>query len=140
MVFLVLVFQSTDLVSMVYSCIGAEIQDSDASSAGDVTPSDQDLDEPTAVSDAPADRRTNGHVGASKQTEPGRQDRTVLLTDMEDEGHGGDGGGVAIIGPKPEPPPQSSKPSLAVMRQRHLQESLGTANTFCFYTLSPYCY
>uniref|UniRef100_A0A668AS07 Capping protein regulator and myosin 1 linker 3 n=1 Tax=Myripristis murdjan TaxID=586833 RepID=A0A668AS07_9TELE len=34
--------------------------------------------------------------------------------------------GGASYGLRPEPPPQSCKPSLAAMRQRHLQESLGT--------------
>ncbi|XP_030016802.1 capping protein, Arp2/3 and myosin-I linker protein 3 isoform X5 [Sphaeramia orbicularis] len=128
--------QSTDLVSMVYSCIGAEIEDSDASSTGDVKPSDQDLDRSTTISDAPADTRTNGHVVSSKQQtdrqmETGRQERIVPLTDarteMEEDRQSSGGGSVAPSGPRPEPPPQSTKPSLAVMRQRHLQESLEEA-------------
>uniref|UniRef100_A0A3Q0R789 Capping protein regulator and myosin 1 linker 3 n=1 Tax=Amphilophus citrinellus TaxID=61819 RepID=A0A3Q0R789_AMPCI len=78
------------------------------------------------ISDAPTDTRTNGHVVSAKQQtdrqmETGRQERIVPLTDS------GGGGSVAPSGPRPEPPPQSTKPSLAVMRQRHLQESLGTA-------------
>uniref|UniRef100_A0A3B5A884 Capping protein regulator and myosin 1 linker 3 n=1 Tax=Stegastes partitus TaxID=144197 RepID=A0A3B5A884_9TELE len=75
--------------------------------------------------------RTNGHVASSKQQtdrqmETGRQERIVPLTDsrteMEEDIQSGGGGSQ-----RPEPPPQSTKPSLAVMRQRHLQESLGTA-------------
>ncbi|KAM3866143.1 capping protein, Arp2/3 and myosin-I linker protein 3 [Diretmus argenteus] len=126
--------QPTDLVSMVYSCIGAEIEDSDASSTCDTKLSDGDVDGSTPVSDAPADARTNGHVvvsdqQADRQTEAGRQERIVPLTDLqtemeEDRQSSGDGG---PCGPRPEPPPQSSKPSLAVMRQRHLQESLEEA-------------
>uniref|UniRef100_A0A3B4W9F8 Capping protein regulator and myosin 1 linker 3 n=1 Tax=Seriola lalandi dorsalis TaxID=1841481 RepID=A0A3B4W9F8_SERLL len=89
----------------------------------------------TTISDAPADTRSNGHVVSSKQQtdrqmETGRQERIVPLTDsrteMEEDRPSG-GGNVAPCGPRPEPPPQSTKPSLAVMRQRHLQESLGTA-------------
>lgn len=51
-----------------------------------------------------------------------RQEKIVPLADtraeLEEDGHGGGG-------TRPEPPPQSTKPSLAIMRQRHLQESLG---------------
>lgn len=126
--------QSTDLVSMVYSCIGAEIEDSDGSSTCDIKSTD-DTDRSTTISDAPADTRTNGHAVSSKQQterqmETGRQERIVPLTDsrteMEDDRQS-DGGSVAPCGLRPEPPPQSTKPSLAVMRQRHLQENLGTA-------------
>ncbi|XP_071348027.1 capping protein, Arp2/3 and myosin-I linker protein 3 isoform X2 [Trachinotus anak] len=127
--------QSTDLVSMVYSCIGAEIEDSDGSSNCDIKATDQDIDGLTTISDAPADTRTNGHVVSSKQQtdrqmEMGRQERILPLTDsrteMEEDRPGG-GGNVAPCGPRPEPPPQSTKPSLAVMRQRHLQGSLEEA-------------
>ncbi len=126
--------QSTDLVSMVYSCIGAEIEDSDGSSTGDIRATD-DTDRSTTISDAPADTRSNGHVVSSKQQtdrqmETGRQERIVPLTDsrteMEEDRQSG-GGSVVPCGPRPEPPPQSTKPSLSIMRQRHLQESLGTA-------------
>lgn len=128
--------QSTDLVSMVYSCIGAEIEDSDGSSNCDIKGTDQDADRSVTISDAPTDTRTNGHVVPAKQQtdrqmEAGRQERIVPLTDsrteMEDDVQSGGGGSVAPSGPRPEPPPQCTKPSLAVMRQRHLQESLGTA-------------
>ena len=128
--------QSTDLVSMVYSCIGAEIDDSDGSSSCDMRAMDQDTDRSTTVSDAPTDTRTNGHVVSSRQQterqmEAGRQERIVPLTDsraeMEEDRHSG-GGSVTPGGLRPEPPPQSTKPSLTVMRQRHLQESLGTAS------------
>ncbi|XP_049889287.1 capping protein, Arp2/3 and myosin-I linker protein 3 isoform X2 [Epinephelus moara] len=127
--------QSTDLVSMVYSCIGAEIEDSDGSSTGDIKETDQDTDRTTTISDVPADTRTNGHVVSSKQQtdrqmETGRQERIVPLTDsgteMEEDRQSG-GGSVAPCGPRPEPPPQSTKPSLSVMKQRHLQESLEEA-------------
>lgn len=126
--------QSTDLVSMVYSCIGAEIEDSDGSSTSDIKVTD-DTKRSTTVSDAPADTRSNGHVLPSKQQterqmEAGRQERIVPLTDaraeVEEDGQSV-GGTVVPGGPRPEPPPQSTKPGLAVMRQRHLQESLGTA-------------
>uniref|UniRef100_A0A3P9C8Z9 Capping protein regulator and myosin 1 linker 3 n=1 Tax=Maylandia zebra TaxID=106582 RepID=A0A3P9C8Z9_9CICH len=63
-----------------------------------------------------------------KQMETARQERIVPLTDsrteIEDDVQSSGGGIVAPGGPRPEPPPQSAKPSLAVMRQRHLQESL----------------
>lgn len=119
---------------MVYSCIGAEIEDSDASSTCDTKPTDQDTDRSTGVPDAPTDVRTNGHVVSSerqtdRQPEAGRQERILPLTDprteMEEDGQSISSGGAAY-GLRPEPPPQSCKPSLAAMRQRHLQESLGT--------------
>uniref|UniRef100_A0A4W6CTR6 Capping protein regulator and myosin 1 linker 3 n=1 Tax=Lates calcarifer TaxID=8187 RepID=A0A4W6CTR6_LATCA len=105
-------------------------QDSDGSSTCDIKETDQDTDRSTTVSDAPADTRTNGHLVSSKQQtdrqmETGRQERIVPLTDsrteMEEDRQSGGGGA------RPEPPPQSTKPSLAVMRQRHLQESLEEA-------------
>lgn len=120
--------QSTDLVSMVYSCIGAEIDDSDGSSIGDVKVTD-DTERSTAISDAPAETRSNGHAVVScrqQQPDGGRQERIVPLTQLRDDGPTAEAGG-APCGAKPEPPPQSTKPSLAVMRQRHLQESSGTA-------------
>ncbi|XP_028283453.1 capping protein, Arp2/3 and myosin-I linker protein 3 [Parambassis ranga] len=125
--------QSTDLVSMVYSCIGAEIEDSDGSSTCDINATDQEADRSITISDAPTDTRTNGHVVSSKQqtdrqVETGRQERIVPLTDprteMEEDVQSGN---VGPCGPRPEPPPQNIKPSLAVMRQRHLQESLEEA-------------
>ncbi|XP_023820943.1 capping protein, Arp2/3 and myosin-I linker protein 3 isoform X1 [Oryzias latipes] len=120
--------QSADLVSMVYSCIGAEIEDSDGSSTGD-NRSDLEADGSTPLSDTPIMTRSNGHVVSSRQqTETGRQERIVPLTDcrieMDEDVHAG---GRAPCGPRPEPPPQSNKPSLAVMRQRHLQERLEEA-------------
>lgn len=115
---------------MVYSCIGAEIEDSDGSSTSDIKVTDDTERSTTAISDAPADTRSNGHVVSSKQQTDRQMERIVPLTDarteLDEDGHGG-AGNVAPCGPRPEPPPQSSKPSLAVMRQRHLQESLGTA-------------
>lgn len=111
---------------MVYSCIGADIEDSDGSSTSD-TRVTADAETSAAVSGAPADTRSNGHVAPSKQpsdrqTDICRQEKIVPLADtraeLEEDGHGGGG-------TRPEPPPQSTKPSLAIMRQRHLQESLG---------------
>ncbi|KAF3698951.1 Capping protein, Arp2/3 and myosin-I linker protein 3 [Channa argus] len=128
--------QSTDLVSMVYSCIGAEIEDSDGSSTCDIKAFDQDADRSTTVSDAPAESHTNGHVLSSKQQmdrqmERGRQERIVPLidsrTETEEDRQSDGGGSGALCGTKSEPPPQSTKPCLAVMRQRHLQESLEEA-------------
>lgn len=113
---------------MVYSCIGAEIDDSDGSSAGDVKVTDDD-ERSTAISDAPADTRSNSHAVVScrqQQPDGGRQERIVPLTQPEEDGAAAEAT-VAPCGAKPEPPPQSTKPSLAVMRQRHLQESSGTA-------------
>ncbi|XP_028329316.1 capping protein, Arp2/3 and myosin-I linker protein 3 isoform X2 [Gouania willdenowi] len=124
--------QSTDLVSMVYSCIGAEIEDSDGSSTCDFKASDQEADKVTTISDTPTDTRTNGHLGSFRpQTDSGRQERIVPLTlpqiQMEEDSQSEDSGSITSIGTKPEPPPQTTKPSLAVMRQRHLQESLEEA-------------
>ncbi|KAM4604658.1 capping protein, Arp2/3 and myosin-I linker protein 3 [Polymixia lowei] len=130
--------QSTDLVSMVYSCIGAEIDDSDCSSTCDTKPSDRAADGQTDP-DAQPDVHANGHVVSDRQTEPGRQERIVPLspgslaegrTETETEEQRTDRRGSAGGAPcvqRPDPPPQSSKPSLAVMRQRHLQESLEEA-------------
>ncbi|XP_072297074.1 capping protein, Arp2/3 and myosin-I linker protein 3 isoform X2 [Eucyclogobius newberryi] len=126
--------QPTDLVSMVYSCIGAEIEDSDGSSTCDTKRSDPDLDRPlTTVSDPPVDCRTNGHAGSSlqqtdRQMEPGRQERIVPLTDVHsdmDEDRKSSGGVTSV--PRTEPSAQCPKLSLSAMRQRHLQESLEEA-------------
>ncbi|XP_026169417.1 capping protein, Arp2/3 and myosin-I linker protein 3 [Mastacembelus armatus] len=127
--------QSTDLVSMVYSCIGAEIEDSDGSSTCEIKVTDQDTDGSNAISDAPADTQTNGHIVSSKQQTDrqmgaGRHERIVPLTDSrteveEDRQSGGGSGGPC--GMRPDPPPQNTKPNLAIMRQRHLQESLEAA-------------
>ncbi|KAI4809211.1 hypothetical protein KUCAC02_018117 [Chaenocephalus aceratus] len=120
--------QSTDLVSMVYSCIGAEIEDSDGSSSCDIRDTEQDTDRSTIVSDVPPDTHTNGHVASSReqperQAEGVRQERIVPLTDPRRDVEEDREGSQA----RPEPPPQSCKPSVAVMRQRHLQESLEEA-------------
>ncbi|KAJ0058973.1 hypothetical protein NL108_003319 [Boleophthalmus pectinirostris] len=125
--------QSTDLVSMVYSCIGAEIEDSDGSSTCDTKPSDPDLERAlTTVSDPPVDCRTNGHMGAplqqaDRQMEPGRQERIVPLTDVHSdmEEDRKSSGGIANVSRAESS--QCTKPSLSVMRQRHLQESLEEA-------------
>ncbi|XP_056149842.1 capping protein, Arp2/3 and myosin-I linker protein 3 [Lampris incognitus] len=126
--------QSTDLVSMVYSCIGAEIEDSDTSSTYDTKPLDRDAERQI---DTQQDICTNGHIissdrPADRQTEPGRQERIVPLSpnslrdrQMEEEERQSIFG--VPHGQRPEPPPQSSKPSLAIMRQRHLQGSLEEA-------------
>ncbi|MEQ2312541.1 hypothetical protein AMECASPLE_032087 [Ameca splendens] len=128
--------QSTDLVSMVYSCIGAEIEDSDSSSTCDFKELQHSADGSNIISDTPTDTRSNGHVVSSKhqtdrQMEMARQERIVPLTESRTE-VGEDvqssaTGSVAPCGQRPEPPPQTTKPSLAVMRQRHLQDSLEEA-------------
>ncbi|XP_014865933.1 PREDICTED: leucine-rich repeat-containing protein 16B-like isoform X2 [Poecilia mexicana] len=120
--------QSTDLVSMVYSCIGAEIEDSDSSSTCDIKESLQhSADGSNAISDALTDPRSNGHVASSKhqtdrQMETARQERIVPLTESRTEA-GEDVQSSGVGSARPEPPPHSSKPSLAVIRQRHLQDS-----------------
>lgn len=120
---------------MVYSCIGAEFDSDGSSSTCDIKLSDQDFDRSTTISDAPVDSRINGHVASSKQQterqmEPSRQEMIIPLTDsrsdLEEERQSG-GDTAAHCGLRPEPPPHSNKPGLAVMRQRHLQESSGTA-------------
>ncbi|KAF3858625.1 hypothetical protein F7725_011826, partial [Dissostichus mawsoni] len=107
-------------------CIGAEIEDSDGSSSCDIKDTEQDTDRSTIVSDVPPDAHTNGHVASSReqparQAEGVRQERIVPLTDPRSDVEEDREGSQA----RPEPPPQSCKPSVAVMRQRHLQESLG---------------
>uniref|UniRef100_A0A1A8BQM4 Leucine rich repeat containing 16B n=1 Tax=Nothobranchius kadleci TaxID=1051664 RepID=A0A1A8BQM4_NOTKA len=123
--------QSTDLVSMVYSCIGAEIEDSDSSSTCDIK--EDNTDGSNAISDAPTDTRSNGHVASSKQQtdrqmETDRQERVVPLTDARTETaedvQSTGAGSVGPCGLRPEPPTPSSKSVLAVMKQRHLQDSL----------------
>lgn len=96
---------------MVYSCIGAEIEDSDGSGTSD-TGATADAEMSTAVSEAPAETCSNGHAAPSKQPmDTCRQERIVPLVDTRAEPEEGCG----------------TKPSLAMMRQRHLQESLGNA-------------
>ncbi|KAM4728725.1 capping protein, Arp2/3 and myosin-I linker protein 3 isoform 3-T3 [Anableps anableps] len=128
--------QSTDLVSMVYSCIGAEIEDSDSSSTCDIKELQHSADGSNTISDALTDIRSNGHVVSSKhqtdrQMETGRQERIVPLTEARTEaGEDVQSSGVGSVDPcgmRPELPPQSTKPNLAVMRQRHLQDSLEEA-------------
>uniref|UniRef100_A0A1A8H636 CARMIL C-terminal domain-containing protein n=1 Tax=Nothobranchius korthausae TaxID=1143690 RepID=A0A1A8H636_9TELE len=123
--------QSTDLVSMVYSCIGAEIDDSDSSSTCDIK--EDNTDGSNAISDAPTDTRSNGHVASSKQQtdrqmETDRQERIVPLMDARTETaedvQSTGAGSVGPCGLRPEPPNPGSKSVLAVMKQRHLQESL----------------
>ncbi|KAM4557006.1 capping protein, Arp2/3 and myosin-I linker protein 3 isoform 1-T1 [Fundulus diaphanus] len=125
--------QSTDLVSMVYSCIGAEIEDSDSSSTCDIKEFQHSADGSNIISDTPTDTQSNGHVEPPKQQtdrqmETGRQERIVPLNESRIEAgediQSSDVGSVAPCGSRPEPPPQNTKPSLAVMRQRHLQDSL----------------
>ncbi|XP_038156416.1 capping protein, Arp2/3 and myosin-I linker protein 3 isoform X3 [Cyprinodon tularosa] len=124
--------QSTDLVSMVYSCIGAEIEDSDSSSTCDIKEMQHSADGSNTISDAPTDTQSNGHVVSSKhqtdrQMETGRQERIVPLTESRTEaGEDIQSSGVcsmAPCGPRPEPPPHT-KPTQAVIRQRHLQDSI----------------
>ncbi|KAM9458725.1 capping protein, Arp2/3 and myosin-I linker protein 3 isoform 1-T1 [Salvelinus alpinus] len=130
--------QPSDLVSMVYSCIGAEDEDSDSSF--ETRPVDRDTDRST-TSDIQTETHANGHAMSSasltdrqpdRQTDPVSQDlpmpsaqtdtqkevdRGTKMTESLDRQEG------APCGQKSEPPSQSSKPSLASMRQRHLQGS-----------------
>ncbi|XP_018588611.2 uncharacterized protein LOC108922769 isoform X1 [Scleropages formosus] len=56
-------------------------------------------------------------------TQRGRQDDAPLLAERRRVG--GDVDRLVHYGRKPDPPPQSSKPTLAKLRQRHLQETSG---------------
>lgn len=104
---------------MVYSCIGAEIDDSDGSSTSERAAADAERSATT--SEAPADARSNGHVVPSRQqTDASRQERIVPLAEMQVEPEEDGGGGT-------RPELQSTKPSL-IMRQRHLQDSLGNTS------------
>lgn len=107
---------------MVYSCIGAEIEDSDGSSSSERAGAD------ATISEAPPDTRSNGHVV------PPRQERIVPLAETqvepEEDGHGGGG-------TRPELAP-STKPGLAIMRQRHLQDSLGNTSRSLFLYFSMF--
>ncbi|CAL8322759.1 unnamed protein product [Arctogadus glacialis] len=106
--------QSTDLVSMVYSCIGADIDDSDTcSSSGDFTPS------------GGANGHALGHapLPTHMHLESDRMERDGPLAEGEDVREKLGGGGGAPGTHRPDPPSQISKPSMAVMRQRHLQGS-----------------
>ncbi|KAM9791599.1 capping protein, Arp2/3 and myosin-I linker protein 3 isoform 4-T4 [Syngnathus typhle] len=125
--------QSADLVSMVYSCIGADIEESDASSTCDTKATEELDDRSTGISEAPTSNHTNGHEAAAKQQgerlpeTTGRQERIVPLTgsrtDSDEDAQRSDKGTRV----RPEPPPQNAKPSIAIMRQRHLQETLAEA-------------
>ena len=139
-------FQPSDLVSMVYSCIGAEDEDSDSSF--ETRPVDRDTDRST-TSDIQTETHANGHAMSSasltdrqpdrqpdRQTDPVSQDLPMpsTQTDTQKEVDRGTKGTESLdrqegapCGQKSEPPSQSSKPSLASMRQRHLQGSSGTA-------------
>ncbi|XP_057712862.1 capping protein, Arp2/3 and myosin-I linker protein 3 isoform X1 [Corythoichthys intestinalis] len=117
--------QSTDLVSMVYSCIGADIEESDASST-DTKAIDEDANRSSGISD----NHINDHDACSKKqmdrlVETGRQERIVPLTGLQTDLDGDVQCSNKSM--KPEPPPQNTKPSLSAMRQRHLQESLAEA-------------
>ncbi|XP_041752440.1 capping protein, Arp2/3 and myosin-I linker protein 3 isoform X1 [Coregonus clupeaformis] len=146
--------QPSDLVGMVYSCIGAEDEDSDSSF--EIRPVGRDTnrqkDRQTA-SDTKTETHANGHAMSSasltdkqadiqtdkqtnRQTEPVSQDLPMpsAQTDTQtevDRGTKGTEGTESMedrqesapCGQKPEPPSQSSKPSLASIRQRHLQGS-----------------
>ncbi|CAL8277875.1 unnamed protein product [Lota lota] len=111
--------QSTDLVSMVYSCIGADIDDSDTcSSSGDFTPSGG------ANGHVPLPATAHGHPESDRMERAGPLGAGPLaeVEDVREERKEKLGGGGGAPGThRPEPPPQISKPSLAVMRQRHLQ-------------------
>lgn len=135
-------FQPSDLIGMVYNCIGAEDEDSDSSF--ETRPVDRDTDRST-TSDIQTETHANGHAMSSasltdsqpdRQTDPVSQDLPIpsAQTDTQKEVDRGTKGTESLdrqerapCGQKSEPPSQSSKPSLASMRQRHLQGSSGTA-------------
>uniref|UniRef100_A0A8C9RQ20 Capping protein regulator and myosin 1 linker 3 n=1 Tax=Scleropages formosus TaxID=113540 RepID=A0A8C9RQ20_SCLFO len=68
-----------------------------------------------------ADRSSSAELQTDKQAGWVQADRMTAEQPKEDQ-HCPTPSGL-----KPTPPPQTSKPSLATMRQRHLQESSGTA-------------
>ncbi|KAG7455045.1 hypothetical protein MATL_G00252290 [Megalops atlanticus] len=109
-------------------------------------PSVSQTDRPTkserqSVSDTQTDRQTRSDRQSVSDTQPDRQTKsdkqpvTDVQTDRQPSPEGQtdrqtpreERRGSAPCGPKPDPPPQSSKPSLAYMRQRHLLESTETA-------------
>ncbi|KAM6948637.1 capping protein, Arp2/3 and myosin-I linker protein 3 [Aplochiton taeniatus] len=133
--------QSADLVSMVYSCIGADIDDSDVSSTCESRLSDRDTGRLTPATNAQPNAHPNGlaalaHTG--DRPEAVRRERVApLANDTDTETDGGtkgieeeeegeeryEGKSGTRWAEKPKPPPQCSKPSLVSMRQRHLEES-----------------
>ncbi|KAI1888768.1 hypothetical protein AGOR_G00172120 [Albula goreensis] len=75
----------------------------------------------------PTDRQLSPDAQVDRQTRPGGQmDRPSGPPPLEEKRRcrGGPEGAVPH-GVKPDPPPQSSKPNLAKLRQRHLQDSTG---------------
>ncbi|XP_077580768.1 capping protein, Arp2/3 and myosin-I linker protein 3 [Stigmatopora nigra] len=117
--------QSTDLVSMVYSCIAADIEESETGSTYET----KAIDEDTNTSSGISDNSINDHEASSKKhnerlVEMGRQERIVHLSGLQLDL---DDGQCSNKSMKPEPAPQNIKPSLSKMRQRHLQESLAEA-------------
>uniref|UniRef100_A0A3B5LL88 Capping protein regulator and myosin 1 linker 3 n=1 Tax=Xiphophorus couchianus TaxID=32473 RepID=A0A3B5LL88_9TELE len=65
---------------------------------------------------------TGSSLGTDRQMETARQERIVPLTESRTEA-GEDVQSSGIGSARPEPPPHSTKPNLAVIRQRHLQDS-----------------
>ncbi|KAJ8272534.1 hypothetical protein GJAV_G00090320 [Gymnothorax javanicus] len=99
-----------------------ERSERDAGSDSDAEKPVDELQEPVqSAGDGQTDRQgpgsqTEGNTDPSPHASPQTDKQTE--TSPSDEQSGG-----APSGPKPDPPPQSTKPSLAYMRQRHLQES-----------------
>lgn len=103
---------------MVYSCIGAEIEDSDGSSTCDIKAPDQDTDRLATISDASPESQSNGHVVSctvqtDRRMERGRERSVDPASQMA-------AGSRAPCG---------TRPSLAAVRQRPLQESIGIADS-----------
>ncbi|XP_061086007.1 uncharacterized protein LOC133119436 isoform X1 [Conger conger] len=88
------------------------------------------LDEPEEAEPGPDDGQADGprpqaEVQRSPRSPPDTQTPPSPLTDRQTEAPPAEEHHrSAPCELKPDPPPQSSKPSLAYMRQRHLQESL----------------
>lgn len=89
--------------------------------------SSEDMGYPEHEMDRHSDIVVKGHTPSTdRQTESGRQEsdsyrKSESVSDPQ----------LVETRKRPEPPPQSSKPSLAKTRQRHLEESSGTA---CFHS------
>ncbi|KAJ8011753.1 hypothetical protein DPEC_G00061540 [Dallia pectoralis] len=130
--------QPSELVSMVYGCIRAEEEDSDSSS--DTRTVDRDTDR-QSESDFYTETHANGIHAVSyssltkrqteklaeKQTHPVRHD-SLPTTQTKVDGTPEDGvDSSSLCRQKPDPPPQSVKPSLASMKQRHLQGNSDTS-------------
>lgn len=91
--------------------------------------SSEEIGYPEHEMDRHSDIVVKGHTPSSdRQTESGRQESH---SDSQRKSESVSDPQLMETRKKPEPPPQSSKPSLAKTRQRHLEESFGTV---CFHS------